>query len=98
MKYEHIKLKSYIVDLQMRREILASVLPSCWSLATAISPALTNGVEGLMRKLQCCCADNEQCQYCGGELIQRLGILLLSTFFCMQKPGGQKHMCAVSVL
>lgn len=53
---------------------------------------------GANEKLQCCCAENEQCQCCGGELIQRLGTLLLNTFFFMQKPGGQKHMCAVFVL
>lgn len=53
---------------------------------------------GARKKLQCCCAENEQCHYCGGELIQWLRTLLLNTSFCMQKPGGQKHMCAVSAL
>lgn len=43
------------------------------------------------------CAEDERCQCCGREVIQRLGTLLLNTFFCTQKPGvrTEAHTCRV---
>lgn len=100
----HIKVQSCIMDLKLRKWILAlHILPSCWSLGTHcqlgttgssvfISPALAHGTGSSWEAGVLLCAEDEQCQCCAGELIQRPG-----QYFVLHAEARERgaHICSV---
>lgn len=100
----HIKVKSCIMDLGLRKGILAfHILPSCWSLGTHCHLAQQDhlssfpqpwhvGLRSSWGAEVLLCAEDEQCQCCGGELIHRPG-----QFFILHAEARktETHICSV---
>lgn len=67
-----------------------SLPPGITGSSVFISPALAHGTESSWEAGVLLCAEDEQCQCCGGELIQRPGSILCSA--CRSQGDRSTHL------